>query len=403
MNLTPEQQAIAARLRKHLAQMEVNAPVETAGVAGLPAGQQDIMKRLMAHSRLMAPGAPEDEAKRAPVPAGVGGSGPAADPMADELERGDEASRRSALIAGLTRAGGMAGAAIGGTKLDTSAYDRMDRLADDPRNTAQLRVNRLEKMMATKRSMEEGRQRLASAEEERKHRRLMEGLGLKRQESLDEYNRNKDQRDYEQRERIARLTAGNAAAGRSERAEDKAEAVIERDVQKAGGDLADLPGMRNDLAVLNKFAAMEDVPGVGRWDSIKPDVFDSADDAESSQAAKRVAARLLKIQSGSAATEAEVSRLLESLGMGKGSTEEKFKIGLRSLIQNATDAAKQAEAKYRPEVLGTLRQRGGVTSREMPPPQAQEGMVRVSNGKETLEIPAADVADAEKDGFRRLP
>lgn len=77
----------------------------------------------------------------------------------------------------------------------------------------------------------------------------------------------------------------------------------------------------------------------------------------------------------------------------RASIAAKFPV-LREQINRSVDATAEAY-KYRPA-------RGGASQRTAAPRSAPAGKVRVSNGSETLEIDAADLAAAEADGYQRV-
>lgn len=184
-----------------------------------------------------------------------------------------------------------------------------------------------------------------------------------------------------------------------------AQASLERDVQKAGEDLEGAGTLSGDLQYLDQQAAKDDIPGVGRWDSKKTgllSVFASDDDTRTMQTMRSVVGRLLKERSGTAASDAEVERVMGELGMGPGSTEQEFRVGLQRLRQDVGSALRTKQARYRPEVIQTYQQRGGKTAQDIASaPQAQPEMVRMLDpqGQERL-VPRARVQDAIAAGGR---
>lgn len=156
-------------------------------------------------------------------------------------------------------------------------------------------------------------------------------------------------------------------------------AVERREGEKIEGDVADLgKDLEGTAATKRAIASVEamvtgspDAPGVGRWDSIKPDMFDSVKDTAMKQSLKQIVAKVLKKQSGATVSEDEYNRTLSSYGMGRGGTEEAFSSGFAALKADAISAAQESEAKYRPIVTETYRKRGGVASEDFRGPQRQ--------------------------------
>jgi hypothetical protein len=69
--------------------------------------------------------------------------------------------------------------------------------------------------------------------------------------------------------------------------------------------------------------------------------------------------------SGAAVTPQEAERFMEGRGIGKGATEAQFRSGITALASELRSIMQAKQAKYRPEVVDTLRQRGGFTADKM--------------------------------------
>lgn len=199
---------------------------------------------------------------------------------------------------------------------------------------------------------------------------------------------------------LARQRAASAASTAA------AQASLERDVQRAGEDLEGAGTLSGDLSYLDQMAAKDDIPGVGRWDSKKTgllSVFASDDDTRTMQTMRSVVGRLLKERSGTAASDAEVERVMTELGMGPGATEQEFRVGLHRLRQDVGSALSTKQARYRPEVIRTYQERGGTTAQDVArrPTAPQANMVKMLDpqGRERM-VPREKVQAAIAAGGR---
>lgn len=225
-------------------------------------------------------------------------------------------------------------------------------------------------------------QRLAERREAATQEDMMRRAAMERQDA-----QRAEERTYQERQAGAgrSFQAGEAAKQRAfqremagmnnaadlQQAQARAGATsIERDVQKVGEDLDGAGTLKGDLDYLDQQAAKEDVPGVGKWDSRKTglmSVFASDDDTRTLQTMRGVVGRLLKERSGTAASDAEVERVMTELGMGPGSSEQEFKVGLTRLRQDVARALGTKQARYRPEVVQTYKERGGTLASDIAP------------------------------------
>lgn len=191
-----------------------------------------------------------------------------------------------------------------------------------------------------------------------------------------------------------------------------------RDLSKA---LGDLPAMRNNMEILADIANEEDIPGVGLIAGRMPNFAKSERGQLATQAALSIMAAYMKQTSGAAVSEPEAKRLLAARGINPAGSESEFRLGVRRLLTEIRDAARATEARADPRALELARQRGVVTSDDLPQWSGQpgtpitrgggqrsaptatqrpaSGKVRVSNGRETLLIDSADISDARRDGY----
>jgi hypothetical protein len=182
----------------------------------------------------------------------------------------------------------------------------------------------------------------------------------------------------------------------------KADADINDDVQKLGKELpGDVADFEAKYALVKKAIgdAPGDIPGVGPWDArvptAMPEVLGGPNktDLDVQKAAGQMLAAYQKLITGAGASDAERANL-EKISIDL-KNEKGFASGLESLKQAYDAKVKDVRARFRPEVVQRLEQgqkrEGGGSAPER---------VTVSNGKETLEIDAGDVAEAERDGFK---
>lgn len=203
------------------------------------------------------------------------------------------------------------------------------------------------------------------------------------------------------RERAAALSAGA-------KIDEKNDAAA----AKVGADLEGTATLKSSFDAIDAAlgASPKDLPGVGPWDSRKPEIFDSQTDTTVKQALKQIIARILKKQSGSTVSEDEYNRTLSSYGIGPNSPEGAFATGYAAMKRAAIEGAKEAEAKQSPKAVETYRARGGVTSEDFQPkpkaaagPKPASAKVTITKDGKHLLIPRARLKDAMKDGWSEAP
>lgn len=304
------------------------------------------------------PPAPQEDRTTAALKAVVAGARPAQAPPGDvDLEAALRAASGRQFVASMARAGG---AMIG--RGQGAGYDALDRDADRP--VAEFQARR------------------ALSEQDRQHAALQAAADAAR--GKEKFTEEMGRGELEvKRGELAVHQRAQAAKERK-----GAGATSEKDVQKLGKDTEGLARIKADVQLLEKLAtsaAGADIPGAGVYDTRKPAFMQSQSDTDAYQATLRVAAELLHQQSGAAVTPSEAERFLESRGMGKGTTEQQFRSGAKALVRDLRAELAAKEAKYRPEVVKTLHQRGGVT--DLPsgatatPRPPSPGMVRIRDPK----------------------
>lgn len=169
---------------------------------------------------------------------------------------------------------------------------------------------------------------------------------------------------------IARINAETRKTGvmQDRLAQQKADR-IETDVQKLEKRIGDLtPGIITKLKNLEKIVpgGIEgsediDVPGVGPAMFAVPDIALGSEASDIQSNARGLASDLIKLQSGTAASDQEVSRKMKELGMSPGSKVSTFRSGLKRLKNQIKIELKNKESGFRPEVKETYKTRGGLT------------------------------------------
>lgn len=165
----------------------------------------------------------------------------------------------------------------------------------------------------------------------------------------------------------------------------KADNDINDDVQKLGaalpGDVADFDAKYKRIqSIIARNPG--DIPGVGRWDAIKPSELASDDDMDVQKDAGQLLAAYQKLITGAGASDAE-RKNLERISVDLKS-EKGFARGLESLKAAYDAKVKDVRARFRPEVVKRLEQG-----------QKREGLggnVEVVDKKGTkYSVPAAEV------------
>lgn len=153
-----------------------------------------------------------------------------------------------------------------------------------------------------------------------------------------------------------------------------------------------------------------DIPGYGLAGGMTPDWVASKDAQKLRQAVQRLANIQLKDRSGSAVSDQEYKRFQQEFGAGTWKTEQQLRNGLQQYRNIVGRVTKELEASAPQSALQEYKGRDGSAKSELIPQgkkksttsSAPSGKVRVSDGKETLEIDASDLEHAEADGFKRI-
>lgn len=285
---------------------------------------------------------------------------PALAPLRDTgLKLAQKAARERALLANLTRAGGMM---IG--RGNDAAYSTLDRAAGQPVEDF-LQQQQLDSQAASAQAQREEAARRAGLEER--------AMALKeRPEPEDPFAERKVRAD-EMRARAAMISAGRPP-GTSLAQDFRQMQADERDLQRLGKDTEDMAALAPDMQRLLDAAGQEgDIAGAGILGSRAPGFMLDQEGIQNRQAAMRVASALLKEVSGAAVTPQEAERFMQGRGLGPGATEAQFRAGARALASELAGRLRAKQGKYRPELVGTLRSRGGFTADQLPDAGAAPG------------------------------
>lgn len=161
---------------------------------------------------------------------------------------------------------------------------------------------------------------------------------------------------------------------RSDKAQEKYDAGIERDVQKLEKRIEDIgPSIKYNLDSLDSFLGqlpqdengkiVGDIPGIGPTKSWAPNFALSPKGQEIRQLAIGLVQDAIKVQSGVAVSEQEAVRKMREFGLSWDSTPEQFVKGLKNTRIKTIEGLKKKEAGFRPEVQDVYRERGGFTSK----------------------------------------
>lgn len=224
-----------------------------------------------------------------------------------------------------------------------------------------------------------GRQALAQALEAAKDAR-------ERSQQIDTEGRANTEYDRRGPQRLKEAMAMAGVRRANEVADD-----TDRQVNDLSKRTEGATAVKQDLQTLIKATESDDIAGIGTFAGWLPNILTSEDGVKVRQAAKGVASSILKQRSGTAASEGEVNRLLEELGMSKGGSDDQFRVGLFRLVEQARGELKSKEAGARPAAVQEFRNRGGTTSSDLPtyaPGGGAAGPVKISGEAEYNALPS---------------
>lgn len=276
-------------------------------------------------------------------------------------------------------------------------------IADEQQALAQLGGQRLTKALQAQ-QLAKGKQELdeASAPANSIYSDLSRQFGVSLPENMTNQQAREAlglaERAYGARMRAQEIALNREAMrGAKETAQgDKREKDLDKQIELLSKRLEGAPALRQDLSTLNQAAQQEDIPGVGTVEGRLPGfaagLFNGGDATRVRQAAKGLIGNILKEQSGSTVSEQEREAKLEELGMGKGATEDQFRLGLGRITQMAEAVLRAKEAGARPEAVAEASRRGLTTSKDLPqaegaPPPGMKWQRNKKTGERRL-VPA---------------
>lgn len=154
------------------------------------------------------------------------------------------------------------------------------------------------------------------------------------------------------------------------------ESQRENNVQKLQKNVGDMiPSINEKLMALNNIVNKYDteaLPGVGPAAGTVPDFMLGEDGSAIRSYAKGVMSDLIKVQSGTAASDKEVERKLKERGMAWDSKPSTFVRGLKTLSAELVSQLKNKQSAYKPEVVELYKERGGMTYQDIPVIETKE-------------------------------
>lgn len=247
---------------------------------------------------------------------------------------------------------------------------------------------------------------LDEARARRKATAEAEGAKTKRQQEVDDLGRKEShdvtmqtQRDVAAKERARILAAAQGAARGEKRVGDAEKALADevRDLAKAIPDDAagffDLDAAINTIVARNK----GDIPGVGQFDSLRPDFLQSSDGIELSKNARQMMLAYQKLVTGTGGGAKELEEIRQA-GLALNN-ERSFLSGLDTLRRGYTARLAKVKAGYSPKAVEVYEGRVPGLPKSAGPGAAQVEMVDPSGRAYTVD--AAEADEAEANGWKR--
>lgn len=178
----------------------------------------------------------------------------------------------------------------------------------------------------------------------------------------------------------------------------------EKDVQAAGKDLKDLARQELYATQLRRHLTGQ-VPGKTNsfaqtiWKGyIQPEQLKTKEEIELDLAMKNILTRIVRPEGGAALTEMEYRNELDGRAMSPRHNLTQFRIGLRNTLDEFSRIASQTRAKYHPDVINTLKARGGVVDIAPATPPAPGGPPALGGGVQVTRPPSApgDLGEASR-------
>ena len=144
---------------------------------------------------------------------------------------------------------------------------------------------------------------------------------------------------------------------------------------------------------------VKNLPLIGPW-------LESEEGKKADQSVFGIVSQLLKLQSGAAVSEKEVARKMTELGFGQDAGPQSFRRGLRNLRKELSNTVKQKYSGYKPGVVKTYEERGGVSPEHIEGIGAKKPSVsmRSPEGEEyEFELDDPELEQARAAGWAEVP
>lgn len=185
------------------------------------------------------------------------------------------------------------------------------------------------------------------------------------------WERNVAQQDKARAETLANQLEA-ARIGRTEAADIRAKQNVSEDIKELSKrvppEATSLIQAVDDLEA--QVASKSSIPGTGPIQGRLPAFALSSEGQAVRQRAKDIISTKIKLQSGTAASDKEVERVMETLGMGPSATDEMFRRGLKNLRADVVADLRQRMSGFSPEAVAGYAERGGLTPEKAAKSQA---------------------------------
>lgn len=188
----------------------------------------------------------------------------------------------------------------------------------------------------------------------------------------------------------------------------KADPSFEKDVQKFGEKIQPMQNMTNLTKQFEDASGLKldktdttggvlrvngkevDLPGVNIPGMGRTTFYDSRA-REMQAAAQAIFNQRVYDASGKAINENEMERLKEGFDAGRMNSEAELVKGIKDMNNLVKDAATQVQARFRPDVVKTYKDRGGTTADDINKPEIPSDYVRIEKDGKGRMVPAKNL------------
>lgn len=335
------------------------------------------------------------------------------------LEEAQQDANRRAMAVELASAFNQIGTGIAGSRYNPNAFDNQREAAQQPVADYQALAEegRTEDALARQQTMDERALQEAAREAQRQEREFqyrqgrdtagdtLRQKGLEQEMEIARMRADEGRKDRYLRSQELLMRAKEGAEARKSAAEQKRTDMLARQDEKDQAELAKrlqaASDAKNDLDLVMRYATGtegEDIPGIGWGVSGLPGALVSQEGSDLRQAAIRLYRNKVRMESGQTVTPQEAATALEARGMGTWKTEGQWRSGMKALAGETAAAMRNIESGFNPSVVATRRERGGITSADIPTAPA----VMESPDGQQYEVDAGEVLEAERNGWKRI-